>query len=176
MKSKSNTANTKSVYAFAKMLSIILFLILSNLYSFSQESTPYVDHYRTSNFDVAIFPPASAFLIPGTPFALSRTQVDKAEMALNKQLKQLNSRLINQGYTPIIHKNLKKYKRQYFGYINENNERVMFINCFWNKHTRTNPNWLKERVMVNDGGSYYWSVKYNMEKDELFDLDVNGSG
>lgn len=99
--------------------------------------------------------------------------MDKAETALKQQLKKLNSRLINQAFSPVIYKNLKKYKRQYFGYINKNNEHTLFINCFWGNEIFHENEWLKNRIMVLDGGSYYWNVKYNIEKDEL---DVNGEG
>lgn len=78
--------------------------------------------------------------------------------------------------TPIIHRHLKKYKRQYFGYTDEKNDRILFINCFWGKEIMHENEWLKQRIMVNDGGSYYWSVKYNIKTDKLFELYVNGEG
>lgn len=80
------------------------------------------------------------------------------------------------SYIDCFKHNLKKYKRQYFGYINKNNEHTLFINCFWGDEIFHKNEWLKNRIMVLDGGSYYWNVKYNIEKDELFDLDVNGGG
>jgi hypothetical protein len=28
--------------------------------------------------------------------------------------------------------------------------------------------------VVLDGGSYYWSIKFNLNKNELFSLHING--
>ena len=35
--------------------------------------------------------------------------------------------------------------------------------------------WLKEQVKVLDGGSYFWNVKFDISKNELYDLYVNGN-
>ena len=52
---------------------------------------------------------------------------DKAEIILAKDLKSLNKQFGNQSSTPIIDKNLHKYKRQYFGYIDKNGNRILLI-------------------------------------------------
>ncbi len=111
-------------------------------------------------------------MIPGERFTPTKQDIDKAEVALNRDLKTLNRQNLNQTSTPVIHKKLRKYKRQYFGYIDKNGERILLINCFWDKESERN--WLNNRVVVLDGGSYYWNVKYNIDKDKLFDLQING--
>ena len=143
---------------------------------FGQTDTTFkkADHFKTNKFDVAIFPANYLDLIPGQRFTPKRQDVEKAELALNKNLKDLNKKLVNQSSTPIIHEKLNKYKRQYFGYIDKNGNRILLINCFWSKDKDDSDGWLKERIMVLDGGSYYWNVKYNLDKNELFDLDING--
>ncbi len=50
----------------------------------------------------------------------------------------------------------------------------MLINCFWARDKDDTERWLKGRIMVLDGGSYYWNVKFNLDKKQLFELDVNG--
>jgi hypothetical protein len=134
------------------------------------------DHYKTKQFDCVIFPDNYIDLIGGERFTPSRTEVDQAEKTLVEDLEELNNPLINQGgkYNPIIHKNLKKYNRQYFGYIDNNGDKILLINCFWKQKNRFE-NWTKERVMVLDGGSHYWSIKLNLTTGKLFDLSVNGS-
>jgi hypothetical protein len=93
---------------------------------------------------------------------------------LATNLKNLNNQLVNQSSTPITHKKLSKYKRQYFGYIDKNGDKILLINCFWSKDKNAKDRWLTDRIMVLDGGSYYWNVKFNLNKKRLFDLDVNG--
>lgn len=98
-----------------------------------------------------------------------------AEGILTEQLKRINASLMNQSKgCPIIHKNLKKYKRQYFGYINNSGEKIIWINLVWgNKESRLD---LDKKVrVVLDGCSYYWNIKVNLNEGKLFDLIVNGS-
>lgn len=132
------------------------------------------DHYKTSKFDVAIFPATSLDMIPGKRFTPTRKEIELAEFSLKNELKDLNKPLINQHDSPIIHKRLRNFKRQYFGYINESGHRILLINCFWNK--QANENWLNSKVSVLDGGSYYWSINYDLNTLVLYDLYINGSG
>ena len=135
------------------------------------------DHYKTKGFDCVIFPENYVGLGIGETkrFTPLRTDIDLAEKALARDLALLNKDKINQGkdYGPIIHKNLKKYKRQYLGFIDEKGNRILFINCFWAKEDNSSL-WEEEMMIVLDGGSYYWSVYYNLDKGELYQLMVNG--
>lgn len=156
---------------------VFFLLIFPFSFCFGQSDSILIaaDHYKTKNFDVAIFPSNSKDLISGARFTPTRKEIDEAESALKLKLKELNKNLINQSSTPIIHENLKKYKRQYFGFKLENGQRILFINCFWEKDEfRSKGKWLKEFIMVFDGGSFYWQVKYNLDTKELFELEVNG--
>ena len=159
-----------------RTLTILTLILLTTFKGFGQTDTTFkkADHYKTKEFDVAIFPVNYLDLIPGQRFTPTRQEIDKAEIALNNNLKILNKQLVNQSSTPIIHKNLHKYKRQYFGYIDKNGNRILLINCFWSKDKDDTDRWLTGRIMVLDGGSYYWNVKFNLDKNELFDLDING--
>jgi len=146
--------------------------------SFGQLDSIFIeaDHYETNKFDVAIFPKNYIDFVSGKRFTPTKQEIDKAENAIRINLKGLNSKSINQYSTPIIHKNLGKYKRQYFGYIDKNGDRILLINCFWSNKKEFNDVWLKSRVVVLDGGSYYWNIKFNLDREELFDLDINGYG
>ena len=73
----------------------------------------------------------------------------------------------------IIDKNLNKYKRQYFGGVDENGRKYLLINCFWSERENSN-GWLNGMVIVMDGGSYYWQIKYYIDTNELKNLMVNG--
>ena len=159
-----------------RIISILTLTFLTALSSFGQTETSFTkaERYKTNKFDVAIFPSNYLDLIGGQRFTPTRQEVDEAERVLQTELKTLNKELINQYRTPIIHKKLKKYKRQYFGYIDQNGDKILLINCFWPKHIDFSERWLKERIVVLDGGSYYWSVKFNLTQEELFELGVNG--
>lgn len=159
-----------------RRITLLIFTLLTVLSSFGQTDTTFTkaERYKTNKFDVAIFPSYYFDLIGGQRFTPTRQDIDKAEFALLTDLKTLNKDLINQTSTPVIHKNLKKYKRQYFGYIDQNGDRILLINCFWSRDIDLSERWLKDRIVVLDGGSYYWSVKFNLDKKQLFDLDING--
>jgi len=112
-----------------RVFKILMFILLasSNLFGQTDTITATVDHYKTNKFDVAIFPANSLDLIPGERFTPTRLEIDQAELMLQNNLKALNKELINQSSTPVIHKNLRKYKRQYFGYIDQNGNRIDLI-------------------------------------------------
>lgn len=159
-----------------RFLTILTVIFLTSINCFGQTDAVFkeADHYKSSKFDVAIFPASYKDLIPEQRFTPTRQEIVTAESALSTDLKILNKDLINQSSTPIIHKKLTNYKRQYFGYIDKNGDRILFINCFWTSDKDFDDNWLKYRIEVLDGGSYYWNVKFNLDKKELFDLAING--
>ncbi len=132
------------------------------------------ERYKTKDFDVAIFPGSYESLIGSDKkFTPSKNEVLKAEKALSANLKALNKDLVNQYETPVIHKKLKRYKRQYFGYIDDAGNRIIYINCLHEKSSAVE-RWLVDIIQVSDGGSYYWNIKYNISTGELFDLSING--
>lgn len=101
--------------------------------------------------------------------------ITTAEEILTKQLKGTNTQLVNQRKgCPVIHENLKKYKRQYFGYINNSGEKIIWINLVWGNKENSSDLDKKVRVVL-DGCSYYWNIKVNLNEGKLFDLIVNGS-
>ena len=142
---------------------------------FSQEKKSSIaENYKTENFDIAIFPKTYIEMLPEKRFTPTKAQVDIAELELRTNLKEINSKKVNQTSTPIIDKNLKKYRRQYFGYIDGNGDEILIINSFWKNRKDKNQGWLNDYIRVLDGGSYYWEVKYNITKGKLFELYVNG--
>jgi len=163
----------KNKIIFASLINI--FLLNINVDAQSENAPTIAEHFKTKKFEIAIFPASSRELYDGPDrFTPSKQDVEYGEEALINQLPALNMEHHNQFDTPVIDKNLSKYKRQYFGYYDKNRNRILFINCFWKKEKEENFFWLNERIMVLDGGSYFWNVKYNLNTNELFDLDVNG--
>lgn len=139
-----------------------------------------VKHIKGCCFEGYIFPTTYIGSIPidngHERFTPEAKDIAKAEAILNKQISKLNSDLLNQTEgCPIIHKKLKKYKRQYFGVITENGEKVIWINFIWSKDEIALRQWKKDVIIILDGCSFYWNIKVNLTKEKLFDLNVNGS-
>ncbi len=154
-----------------KPLLALYFIIASvTLYAQIKDSTA-AWHYKTDNYDCAIFPMAytSEMAQPTKRFTPGFPDIDKAEHAMAEQLllqRDTSKRL------PDIYRHLKKYKRQYFGYTGKDGHKTLYINLFWDdsKYIR---NWLKQMVMVQGGGANYLCVKYDIDANKLYDLQIN---
>jgi|SRR5690606_36092126 len=153
------------------MKSILSFIFLVTCFSFGN-SQAIAERYQTRDHDVAIFPKEYKLHGFEKRFTPIKEEIFLAEEALQNQLKKINKNLPNQSQSPVIHKNLNKYKRQYFGVYDEKGKKILLINCFWEE--RPNDYWLQSEVQVDDGGSYYWQIKYSIDDNKLFDLIVNG--
>ncbi len=142
-------------------------------------------------FDGAIFPSsykntAYNWLDDSVRFTPTIDEVLKFENDLRHKLKKINKNRWNQqGKCPIIHNNLKKYIRQYTGFMDESGNKYLLINFLWScEALNENPNdeyynelgdWKKHWQIWFDGCSHYWNVKYYLKSDVLFDLQINGS-
>ncbi len=159
-----------------KPLFILIIALSFTLTVFGQQdSTISAVHYKTQHFDCAIFPSSSWALVFGQKrFTPNKQDIDTAETALKVQLQCLNTPQINQGGDcPVIHKNLRKYSRQYFGYVDSAGHRILYINCVW-KSDDSYKNFTKSFIDVMDGCSFYWHVRFDLDAHKLFDLYVNG--
>lgn len=104
----------------------------------------------------------------------TKEDVYKSEEIIKTHIKLTNRNLINQAEpNPIIHQNLNKYVRQYVGFINSNNEKIIWVNFIW-KQSSQKHHLEKDLITVLDGGSYYWNVMVDIKNNNLYDLDVNG--
>ena len=161
-----------------RQLTMSTAIILTVLNSFAQSATSFIKaaHYKTAIFNVAIFPGNYAEMTLGKRFTPTTQEIDKAEVILLKDLQKLNKQSENQFLTTVIYKNLDNYKRQYFGYIDKNGNRILLINCFWSKDDAFLNDWLIHRITMLDGGSYFWNIKFNINKGKLFDLYVDENG
>ena len=80
----------------------------------------------------------------------------------------------NQCKPPINKKTLKKYRRQYVGFLTKDNDIIIWINFINNKDT-SDKELSEDVVRVFDGGSNYWSVFVNLTKKKLLEMRVNGT-
>ena len=74
---------------------------------------------------------------------------------------------------PIIHEKLQKYVRQYVGFVNMKGQKIIWVNCLWNKSLEERAG--KDVIIVDDGCSYFWDVEVNLNTGELANLMINGS-
>jgi hypothetical protein len=106
---------------------------------------------------------------------LSCDEIKMAEDILKNKLAAFNADKINQSADcPDISRKLRKYCRQYFGFINTKGEKIVWINMFWNRDFNDKAKY--ELISVNDGCSYYWNIEVNITTQTLFNLKVNGKG
>lgn len=119
-------------------------------------------------------------------FTPTNEEVLMFENNLRLKLKKLNkNHWYQKGKCPIINNNLQKYIRQYSGFIDDSGKKYLLINFLWNTSVlHENPNekyynelgdWKKHWLIWFDGCSHFWNVKYYLESEVLFDLQINGS-
>jgi hypothetical protein len=117
-------------------------------------------------------------------FTPTKQDIILAEQILKQQIEKANNPKFNQfGRRQYIHRNLNKYFRQYAGFINENGDRVIHINFYWDRFNifdRLKGDWdgrldyTSDYAVVMDGGYRYWNVNVNLTTKSLYNLSVNG--
>jgi len=75
--------------------------------------------------------------------------------------------------TSINRNTLKKYNRQYVGFITNNGDVVIWINLLRSKEI-DDVELSKDIVTVSDGGEKYWSIFINLTKNTLYGVRING--
>jgi hypothetical protein len=136
-----------------------------------------VDHYTSGKYECAIFPDTYPTDIGGKPFTPTHDQADAAIKTLEANLKKV--KCDKKDDRDEIVKNLLKYKFQIFGYTDKSGSQMILINCFRNDDNKDKDlatNWLTEMIQVEDGGIYFWTIRYDVGKNDLFDFKTNGNG
>jgi hypothetical protein len=114
-----------------------------------------------ANLDV-VWPAPTGVWLP------SAADVAKLEAELPAFLQSAESEWLKPD--PPIWERVPDYMRQYLGIV-ENGEEVIYANFFC---SIDDMDWHNEFVFVLDGGDCFFSVKYNPQTGEFFDLSVNG--
>lgn len=153
---------------------MVKLLLLGLLLFVSQEPT----YIKGKKFSGYIFNAMHQVLIMDEDKRYTPTEADiiLTEKLIVEKIKELNKRQENQSHgCPVIHKSLRRYVRQYVGFINAKGEKVVWINFIWKD--RVSDEELKEDiVVVNDGCSYFWTIKVNLFTLTLHDLQISGQG
>jgi hypothetical protein len=136
----------------SKMRSITLFFLIPIINCLSQE-TDRGKYIEGKYFEGYVFPKENILETSWIPFTNLKERLTPTpeeiiyeENVLKDQIKGFNQKsLTNQGRgCPIIHRNLKRYKRQYFGYLNSEGEKIIWINLIWDSNKRNLQSWDKK--------------------------------
>jgi hypothetical protein len=68
-------------------------------------------------------------------------------------------------------KNYHDYYKQVYGFVNNDKEKILFINCFCN--VEHHDYWKQKTVTVKGGGSCYFSFKVNLSNHKFYDFRIN---
>lgn len=118
-------------------------------------------------------------------FTPTLEEINQAEIILQKNIKTANYPIYNQGDgCPFIHRNLKNYRRQYYGFKDSAGNQILFVNFLWARYTifdrlkgyfkDESLEWKEEYVQVLDGCSHYWQININLSQQKLENLSING--
>ncbi|WP_426059022.1 hypothetical protein [Hymenobacter sp. B1770] len=161
----------------------------------SQDSSSRADtvalRYTVLGADCGLFPAAARLLTDeqgNAPPHLDRftptlPQAARVELALRTlplhRVPVLAGYRILPNYPLLIHQNLHRYKRQYFGFYNLQRQPCFYVHFFAatvEEHPGYTPQWLREAFQVVDGGAAFWSIKYNWTTHQFYDFEANSEG
>ena len=146
--------------------------------------------YTRPGADCALFPAAATFPTwqnARTPrlgrFTPSHHAVRVTEHALSRvaldHVKGPPKTSYYADYPRLIHAHLTKYQRQYYGFVNPQGHRCLFINLFIEEREEVPgyvPFWLRNPIMVYDGGAAFWSIYYDLTTHNFYDFSHNLEG
>ena len=166
------------IFSFTNTFKKINLLAISALAfssTLSAQST-LVDHYKSGNFDCAIFPETYLGEVEGKPFTPQRKDADEAIKLVEETLKDV--KCSKKDYRDEIVKYLSKYKVQVFGYTDQSGNKILLLNYFRNdgdKDKELASIWLSEMILVDGAGTDFWNIKYDIVKKKLFEFKCDGS-
>lgn len=157
----------------AQFLTISLMLISQQLTGCkSRPDKATIVLVRGEGFTGAIFPAEKKLYVFG-PAAQSWTPSESDVRSSEKELPSFLSRSALQSPDAlVISKSLSSYKRQYAGIV-ANGQKEIFINLFCNAF---GTDWTKEPVIVLDGGSCFFQVRFSMKTRSFDNLQINSRG
>ncbi len=99
----------------------------------------------------------------------TKEDIQKAETILNDSIDHLKG-----NYSPNIRKkNLKRYERQYVGFVNAKKQIIIYINFLRNIDRKQKSKLGNEILWILDGGDDYWQIFINIDEKKLFGLSIN---
>jgi hypothetical protein len=152
--------------------SLIISLLFLSTLTFAQTKGGYVKggDYEGANFSGKHMISKNKNIL--SYFTPTSEEIDSLEAKIEVRLTELKTTKTDLEFPTFIIDNLKDYKRQYFGYVNEKGERIIYFNFFHNSGNVYG--WREGEVVIKDGGYYYWRMKWNLTTNDIIDFYVNG--
>ena len=66
------------------------------------------------------------------------------------------------------------YNRQFVGAIDENGDKLIYVNCFCKKEIEYFKDWKDKIIHVADGGSCFFHATINLTKNKYTNFSING--
>jgi hypothetical protein len=171
-------------YSVLLLLSFSIGSIHAQKISYTEKRSAVHTYVKSDNYEGIIF--SKDFMLPflsdisdNMRFTPTTEDIEQAEKLLSRDLKSVNALQLNQGGVkgPVIHDSLNRFVRQYFGYHTPEGDKVVYISCLLKDNYKSTPvqaaRWMDGAVVVLNGGSNYWQIQANLNKTNLFGLDVN---
>ena len=169
-----------------KNIPIIFILLILSCWVYFQESyfvegKGYYGYVFSKEHSIWSFPPEiiiGEVPIGSNRYTLTEENIIQAETILKNNIntEYVKSCQLLWKKPPINKRTLKKYYRQYIGYITPNNEEIVYI-CLIAKGFVYNIKELSDGLIdVHDGGYCYWRISVNLQTQQVFDMKVNGIG
>lgn len=73
----------------------------------------------------------------------------------------------------LISNDLSNYTRQYFGYIDQAGDKILYVIGIHRKETYTFIDWGNSLNILLNAGHYSWYSKYNLTKNKFIDFNLN---
>jgi hypothetical protein len=77
-------------------------------------------------------------------------------------------------HAPEVLKQIEKYKRQYRGIVVGGHRQIVLRFLCDTRIPTIDENWMKEEVIMTDGGSCFFEVRFSTETKKFSDLFING--
>ena len=110
-------------------------------------------------------------------FTPSTPDVAECERLIHKKVAYLNEEHESQQNgleCPLIDEHLDQYVRQYIGYVDEEGDKIMWVNFVWSDKYK---NLLSYEIPNIEGGcSHFFHLKVNLDKRTVYGLEVNSTG
>ena len=163
---------------------LIIGLFIIGYCSYSQESyyikgKDYYGFVFSGEHSICGFPPE--IIIGNVPIGSHRCTLTEENIIQAETILRNN---INTEYVkscqflwkkpPINKRTLKKYYRQYIGYLTPNNEEIVRIYLIIKDFVPDIKRLSDDLIEVYDGGYCYWRISVNLQTQLVFDMEVNG--
>jgi len=159
-------------------LKIIIFLFVLSILAcgkITEKQPPRKDSTYTLGSDQAVIETTGdmewVFGKNYKPWTPTESDIQKAENLITQCFNDQKRGTVNR----LLNRKPEDYCRQFFGAINEKGEKIIWINCFCKDQITSFKDWKTKLRVVSDGGNCFFNMKVNIDKNDYYDVMVNGN-